>query len=218
MLGGLFIFVRNVWKPRSLSSAWEAYTDPEDGKRLLRGFSVGAGVTLLASTMGYLLLFVIGGASFDIAAVGKIGMAKISEVIIAALVVPIMVTTEEVMFRGIIHNYLRGARLDKGTKIAAILNSEFLFAFAHGFRNPCAWTQPDKRMLFVGLYLLGVLTALAYEVSASLLPGIGIHAALIWTEVIRARTHIILLDQTKWWMGQDGDPRTAPTSGSCSYC
>ncbi len=78
--------------------------------------------------------------------------------LLSGMLVPL---AEEIFFRGVIYNWLRGVA---GIVPAALLSS-LLFGFVHGDVSVAA-------MAFV----LGLILALAYEVSRSLYPAIFIHA------------------------------------------
>jgi membrane protease YdiL (CAAX protease family) len=210
MLGGLWTFVRYIWRPARIKETWQAYTNPANQARFWNGFGIGLGVALLVVSLGFSLLLFVGGATSDPSALGRMSGNDIINTLVAMLVVPILVTTEELIFRAIIYNYLRGGgKPSAATLWAANLLSAFLFAYAHGAQWGFHWMEPGHPALFMGLFFFGILIALVYEVSGSLL--VGVHTALIFAKIIPDRTKIITLDQTHYWYtGVSNDPRTGP--------
>lgn len=210
MLGGLWGFVQGVWRPERIGATWAAYRDPANRTRLWASLGIGWGTASLLMLVGFGLLLVIGGATADPDALLCMKPSAVFNTLVAALVVWVLVATEEAIFRAIVQNYLRGDGVQsRATVWAAILLSAAVFAFAHGAQWGFRWNEEGKPPLLVGLFLLGVLLALLYEASGSLLPGAGVHIALIYAKILPDRTGVVTLDQAHYWYtGVHGDPRT----------
>ena len=116
---------------------------------------------------------------------------------------------EELLFRGFILSYLRWSTSVIVT-IAAVSSSALLFALAHDLTNPLAWFTVHELPLFVGLFLLGVLLAVAYLVTRSLWCPIGLHAALVAFSSAILETKVLAIDLSPWWLGASDDVREAP--------
>jgi membrane protease YdiL (CAAX protease family) len=209
VLLGLWLVVRYLWRER-LVSFWRTYVAPANRRRVRRGFLLGAITALAASTLGYCVMFKIGGAVFDPGALARLDRGDIIGAVFVAALIPILVVTEEVIFRGFVYNYLRGTEGGALATLVATLGSAFVFAFAHGFRAPVGWLEPDNQLLFVGLLLLGILLAVAYESCESLAVTAGIHSGFLWTKIPRGCKMILLDQKQHWWAGVNNDPRTAP--------
>ncbi len=210
MLAGLFGFVRYVWRPVGMEAAWKSYLSAMHSGRFWRGFSTGFGGGTAMMLLGFGLLLATGRATSDVAALGRMTGRDIGTTLTAMLVVPVLVLTEELIFRSIVYNYLRGGGRARGSTVTgAVLISAILFAYAHGVQFGFRWADTKHPALFVGLFLLGVLIALVYEVSGSLAAGMGVHTALIYAKIVPDRTGIVTLDQEHYWyMGVESDPRT----------
>ena len=122
----------------------------------------------------------------------------------AAVAIP-----EELLFRGFILSYLRWSTSAIVT-IGAVSSSALLFAFAHNLTDPLAWFTAERFSLLVGLFLLGVLLAVAYLVTRSLWCPIGLHAALVAFNSAILETNVLTIDLSPWWLGASDDVRKAP--------
>jgi membrane protease YdiL (CAAX protease family) len=81
---------------------------------------------------------------------------------------------------------------------------------AHNLSDPSAWLTAEEIPLFVGLFLLGVLLAVAYLVTKSLWCPIGLHAALVAFNSAILETNVLAIDLSPWWLGASDDVRKAP--------
>ncbi len=213
LLACILLFVWITGTLRNLAALGRSYLSRANRLRLLVSFYLGAGIALAASALAFGAASYWGGVVIDTGALVRINLAKLQYALIAAITVPVLVATEEIAFRAFVYGFIRGyARTSDGrfSITIATLVSAFIFAFAHGFRDPAGWLAPNNQKLFIGLFLLGVLLALAYETSGSLVVSMGIHAGFVWTK-IPERWGLILFDQKDyWWAGVNGDSRTAP--------
>ncbi len=89
---------------------------------------------------------------------GETWLSVLAIIILAGFAIPV---AEEIIFRGVVYNWLRG---HVGILPAVVLSS-LIFGAAHG-----------DLVLGAGAFALGVFFALVYEGSRSLYPGIFLHA------------------------------------------
>jgi len=123
--------------------------------------------------------------------------------------VPVLATSEELIFRTVVLNHLRPVRKPSGT-VVAIVASSMVFSLAHAVESPIAWLSLERVPLMIGLILLGVLLSAVYVSTASISCAIGVHAALLGSKVVLRKTHLVEFTPTGWWFGEAGDLRTAP--------
>ncbi|MGD0834676.1 MAG: CPBP family intramembrane glutamic endopeptidase [Candidatus Dormibacteria bacterium] len=138
-------------------------------------------VALVAAALSVVLL----GALFDAlqwlthiqnAQVGAIRQEYGHDLVLAIVAVSVVApVAEETFFRGFVYGWMR-RRL--GVPVAAVL-SGCVFAAAH-----LSYGGPSELLLFLPLALLGVVLALLYEYSGSLLPGMAVHACFNLVNVI----------------------------------
>jgi membrane protease YdiL (CAAX protease family) len=140
------------------------------GILLAAGIAVDFGLTLIGDWRGWSAHWtewfdaaLAWGSAVDIAA-GLFGLVVVAPVV------------EELVFRGVLYGTLRGGL---SVWVSAALSAA-VFALAHGYG---AWG-------FASVFLSGVLWALAYEKTGSLLPSILAHAA---TNFMTAAVLIVLL-------------------------
>jgi membrane protease YdiL (CAAX protease family) len=139
-------------------------------------------VAVVAAVLSLLFL----GALFDAlqsltqiqnAQVGAIQQEYGHDLALAILAVSVVAPmAEETFFRGFVYGWMR-RRL--GVPAAAAL-SGCVFAAAH-----VSYGTQSELLLFLPLALLGVVLALLYEYSGSLLPGMGVHACFNLVNVIQ---------------------------------
>lgn len=205
---GVAVFTRVVWGISlrgSFAPYWAAW------RRVLFGFGLAAGVTLAVLVLEYLVASWAGIAVWHSARWQRAGWPLAGRTLLALGAVVLIAAAEECMFRGVAFNYLRSGGTRSAT-IGAIFGSALLFALAHHIEEPAAWLLPSGRLLLVGLVLLGVLLAVVYLATGSLACAVGLHAGLLLVEVFARNkaTRLVLLSQPDWWMGVNGDLRTAP--------
>jgi len=204
VLGGLGAFINFVWH-RSIISAFLQYWR-RPGRAIL-GFLFAAGVTLLSCTILYALLIAFGGISFSLADAAKMTPAAIMSFVGAIITGPMIASTEEVIFRGFLFNYFRSN--SKAAPIAAIVGSAVIFALSHKLFKPLAWFHVGGIELFVGLSMLGITLAATYWLTRSLAMSAGVHAGVVWAEIIKTHTNVVHWHHNSWLLG-DQDVRTSP--------
>lgn len=179
---------------------------------------VGASVAGFVAMFGFGLAIVLillgifalaGKTSWEgSAAQGQLIVAFLT-VISAVLLASAVAIVEELVFRGFLVSYLRW-NTSAVVTIGAVVASAAIFATAHKFHDPLDWLRPAEFPLFVGLFLLGILLAVAYIVTQSLWCPIGLHAALVAFDLAALQGDLITLDLSPWWLGGTGDVREAP--------
>ena len=134
--------------------------DAKPGERPgYRGLCIAAGLLLGAMAAAANLLSMLASAGDGVPATAAMGLSPAS----AALVAHVMVLAplaEEVAFRGMLYRYLR----HMVTPLAATFASALLFALMHASLAQCVWAM-----------VLGLVAAVAYEHTRSLLTPIIIH-------------------------------------------
>jgi membrane protease YdiL (CAAX protease family) len=188
--GFLYFYLRN-WRPA------------------LRGFAIFGGVTLFLSVSAYAILWLFGKATISQEAIAAFNYKVFEDTVVTLLTALVVALTEEIVFRTFLMRYLRWNRTALVT-VGAVLFSSFIFVISHRLDEPLYWFSGNNWQLFVGLFLLAVLLSVTYLSTASFLCNVGIHFGLLFTEVVRFRTHIIELNNDNWWFGSSYDVRMAP--------
>lgn len=179
-------------------------------QRALVGFGATFGITWLGVLAAFGLMGATGHMHWSSAAWAELDLIRAAQIVLAVLTVLVLTTSEELIFRAFLLNYLRGSKPTLGMRVAAVLFGSLVFTLVHHFSDPGAWLRPDNTALFVGLYLLGVVLSVTYWATGSLACAIGLHTGLLTSEVFRGTSHLLPLEQSVWWMGIKNDIRTAP--------
>lgn len=155
-------------------------------RRLGSGLALGAGTMLAAALVVALLVRLAGSEAapeqliLDEALAG--GVRTALAVLAAVLLAPV---AEELLFRGLLYRALRRRR---GVAVAAVVSAA-VFAVVH---LDVAVTQP---LALVGLALVGVVLALAYERTGGLLVPVAAHAgyngAALAVAIVAQRTGVL---------------------------
>lgn len=179
--------------------------------RAARGLGFFFLATSLLVALGYLFLGAIGVASWSEEAWAALSLRIAERTLVALLVVLILATTEEILFRVFLMRYLRW-NLSVPVTIAAVVFSSFVFAASHNLTDPLAWFTAEEFPLFVGLFILGVLLCVTYLATGNFWCAVGVHSGLLGSKVFLRRTELVDVDHTAWWMGPTyDDMRMAPT-------
>jgi membrane protease YdiL (CAAX protease family) len=174
-----------------------------------RGFVTMFAFSSLFVLAFYAVLALHGEVAWSQHARQHVNPADLSQFIVGILVACLLATTEEILFRGFVLNYLRW-NASRRVTFGAILCSSLIFASVHNIEDPLAWFTADLFPLFVGLLILGVVLAIIYLETGSLWCSIGFHAGLVAFGEVFLGTGFITIDFKPWWMGGTGDLRTAP--------
>jgi hypothetical protein len=91
-----------------------------------------------------------------------------------------------------------------------MIGSAVIFALLHKLFKPEAWLHFGGVELLVGLSLLGMALAATYWITRSLAMSAGVHAGVIWAEIIKTHTNVVHWHHNSWLLGSDHDVRTSP--------
>jgi membrane protease YdiL (CAAX protease family) len=117
----------------------------------------------------------------------------------ALLIVVLLTTAEELIFRGFVLRYLR-ARATGGVTVAAVIVSAAIFSALHAPRFILLEYSTIYIPVLAGLFLLGALLGTVYVTTGSLACSIGIHAGLLGFKVFERRTHLAMYEPN-WLFG-----------------
>ena len=178
--------------------------------RTAAGFGIGLLASLTGTILCYGILFANGVLTWDPVGFAHLSPAIIVQTLLSLLVVPVLATTEELIFRAFLFDHLyTGQKTPVGAGLAVLMAS-LIFAAVHRFRHLGDWLAPHNAPLFLTLTLLGALLCLTYLASNSLACAIGLHCGFLLPEVFRSHSHLITLHQDLWWTGELKDLRTSP--------
>ncbi len=203
-------FARWVWK-EPLGERLRLYR--QQWRTSLRGFALMAGITLIAQMILFAILMAFGLDRWSSEAAHHFTAKIINNTLKALLIIPVLTTTEELIFRAFAFNYLREQAAHIGINrrdMMAAIGSALIFALSHEFHTPLEWFTRNGWPMFIGLVLLGVLLAVTYRATGSLAAGIGVHTALVWLNEFYKITGLLVFNITSPWMGVNNDLRTAP--------
>jgi membrane protease YdiL (CAAX protease family) len=187
-----------------------AFAYGREGRRVVRGFLFMFLTGTLFMILAYVVLGLLGELRWSQAAWQNLSMKIAVRTVTALLVVLILATTEELIFRGFVLRYLRSDITPKVT-VAAVLASAAIFSLSHVIALQSALNEPDYVPLLFGLFLLGVLLGTAYVVTGSIACSIGIHAALLGSKVFLRRTELVEFSPDGM-LGGTSDLRVGPLS------
>ncbi len=174
-----------------------------------RGFLTMFGSAVIASLVIYSCFALVGQLGWSETGWQTFSAGVARKTVVALLVVVVLATTEELIFRGFLMRYLR-FDISAGATIAAVLVSSFIFAMVHKFTDLSAWLDPANAPLFIGLFVLGVLLCVTYLSTGSLACSIGVHSGLLGTKVFLRETNLFDMGYQTWWLGNSPDIREAP--------
>lgn len=175
----------------------------------LIGLAVLFGFVWAVLLVAYLLFGLIGYVSISQEGWANFGWQPFERALVGLLVVFVLATTEEFIFRGFLMRYLR-SDVSAGVTVAAVLVSSFIFAAVHRLHDLPSWLTAEYAPLFVGLFLLGVLLSVTYIATGSFWCAVGVHAGLLGSKVVLNKTHILDVSTGPWWLGETADLRRAP--------
>lgn len=179
-------------------------------KGILTGFVVTLTATFLAAAaVENLVLILLGTPIYSPTVWQSLRWNRVTIADPSWLGTIVVAAAEELIFRGVLFNYLLYGTSRWRVARAAVF-SAVIFALAHNLREPLSWFTMDKAPLLFGLTLLGVLLAIAYVNTGSLACSAGIHTGLGWIGLLNGRTHLDGLLRGSWLMGAAKDLRTAP--------
>ncbi len=175
-------------------------------RRTLKGFLLTFGATMLFVAAGYLVLAALGYVQWSQTAWENLRGDVVQKSAIALLIVLVLATVEETIFRAFLLRYLRYNDTFWVT-VGAVVVSSAIFSVSHLVALIDVWHLIGKASLLTGLFLIGLLLGTVYVVTGSLACSIGVHCGLLGFKVILIRTDVINLVPD--WLVND-DIRRAP--------
>ena len=175
-------------------------------RRTLKGFLLTFGATMLFAAAGYLALAALGYVQWSQAAWENLRSDVVEKSAIALLIVLVLASVEETIFRAFLLRYLRYNDTFWVT-VGAVVVSSAIFSVSHLVALIDVWHLIGKTSLLTGLFLIGLLLGTVYVVTGSLACSIGVHCGLLGFKVILIRTDVINLVPD--WLVND-DIRRSP--------
>lgn len=175
-------------------------------RRSLKGFLLMFAATMLFAAFGYLVLAAFGYVQWSQAAWDSLRVGVVEKSAKALLIVLVLATVEETIFRAFLLRYLRYNDTVWVT-VGAVVVSSAIFSVSHLVALIDVWDLIDKASLLAGLFLIGLLLGTVYVVTGSLACSIGVHCGLLGFKVVLIRTDVVNLVSD--WLVND-DIRRAP--------
>ena len=175
-------------------------------RRTLKGFLLTFGATMLFAAAGYLALAALGYVQWSQAAWENLRSDIVEKSAIALLIVLVLASVEETIFRAFLLRYLR---YDDSfwVTFGAVVVSSAIFSVSHLVALSHVWHLIGMASLLTGLFLIGLLLGTVYVATGSLACSIGVHCGLLGFKVILIRTDVINLVPD--WLVND-DIRRSP--------
>lgn len=178
-------------------------------RRALAGFAAALLFASLVVTAGYLGFAAMGSVGWSEAGWAAMSWKTLERTVVALLVVVVLATTEEILFRVFLMRYLRW-NSSAAVTVGAVVFSSFVFAASHNLTDPLAWFTPSDFPLFVGLFVLGVLLCVAYLATGSFWCAVGVHAGLLGSKVFLRKTNLVEVDPQALLLHDSYDLRMSP--------
>lgn len=175
----------------------------------VKGFLIMFAFASIIAIVGYIVLIVYGKARWSSAAWHAMTMSLWLRVLVAVLVVFVLASTEELIFRSVLMRNLRWNTSVTVTVLAVVVSSA-IFSASHLFETPQDFLTTDRLHLLIGLFLLGVLLSVAYLTTGSLLCSIGIHTGLLGSKVVIRKTEWLHFTEGSTFLGKTADLRESP--------
>lgn len=179
----------------------------QDWRRGLRGFLFCWLVGTTAMLVIHAAMLASGSATFSSEAWAEYGLRAFRSTVTAMLVMLVLVTAEELIFRGFVLRYLRWSPA-RNVTVAAVLVAAAIFSLSHTVSLGSRLGGDDLPNLLFGLFMLGLLLGTVYVATGSLYCAMGIHAALLGFKVLLRKTKFIEYSDSALTGGND--LRTGP--------
>jgi membrane protease YdiL (CAAX protease family) len=182
-----------------------------DWRRMMGGFAAMFLIAFGSMILLHVILGLFGWVHWNSRAWEALTPKIWERTALALLIVVVLATAEELIFRGFVLRYLR-ARATRDVTVAAVVVSAAIFSALHAPR----YILTEDSLLYIpvltGLFFLGVLLGTVYVTTGSLACCIGIHAGLLGFKVFERRTYLAMYEPN-WLFGirTDGlDLRAGP--------
>ena len=170
-----------------------------DWRRLLFGFATMFLLAFAAMIFMHLVMSLAGSAGIDWRNWEAMTPNIWGRTALGLLVVVILASAEEAIFRGFVLRYLRWNDTLAVT-LGAIVASAAIFSLLHVIALQSAVREPNYVPLLFGLFLFGLLLGAVYVATGSLACSIGMHAGLLGFKVFQRKTGLIAY-QPDWFFG-----------------
>lgn len=174
----------------------------------LRGFLIMLAISWSLVIVAYVVMGALGYVQWSVQAWDEMTWRIARRTLVALFVVLVLAVTEELIFRVFLMRYLRW-NTSRAVTIGAVVFASFIFASVHNLTDPLAWFRPEEAMLFVGLFLLGVLLCVTYICTGSFWCAVAVHSGLLGSKVFLRRTELLDVSTGSWWLNTS-DLRATP--------
>jgi membrane protease YdiL (CAAX protease family) len=178
-------------------------------RRAAAGFLWFWAVPTLIIVAAYLLVGQFGHVTVSQDALAAFNARIAINTAVSLLVVLVLATTEELIFRSFIMRHLifDGSR---AAFVSAVVIAALIFAVLHNLTDPLAWFTREAFPLLVGLFTLAVLLSVTYLSTGSITCAIGVHAAFLGSKVFLRRTDFVDVNHPALLLQNSGDLRESP--------
>lgn len=183
----------------------------QERAKVWRGFFVAFAFGFAVMLAGYVFLAFMGQASFSQDGWQAMSLKIVERTAVGLLVVLVLATTEEIIFRGFLMRYLRWNTTVPVT-ILAVVASSVIFSVTHLIALPGPYFTAHYAALLFGLFLLGTLLAVTYLSTGSIALAIGVHAGLLGFKVFLRKTNLVEVAPEAWWLNESTDIRVSPVA------
>lgn len=202
----IIIFVARVPGGDPLGFAW-IYA--ARWRRAAVGFAWFWAVPTLIIIAAYFGFGLLGHATVSEEAVAAFSLRIAFNTAVSLLVVVVLATTEELIFRGFLMRYLIYDR-SRLAFISGVVIAALVFAVLHNLTDPMAWFTQEEFTLLIGLFTLAVLLSVTYIATGSISCAIGVHTAFLGSKVFLRRTDLIDVNHPALFLQNSGDLRESP--------
>ncbi|MFH1644135.1 MAG: CPBP family intramembrane glutamic endopeptidase [bacterium] len=131
---------------------------------------------------------------------GNVNIGLILKLIWGFFVVFMLAWTEELIFRGMIYQYIN----QEFSKITSLFSASLIFMLAHDLTNPLNLITKNWK-LGLGLFLLGFLLNTVFAITNKLYAGMGIHAGLVFVKVVLRKARFLIIPGAclPFWLNSD---------------
>jgi membrane protease YdiL (CAAX protease family) len=180
-----------------------------DGRRAASGFLWFWAVPTLIIVSAYAAVGLLGHVTVSREALAAFNADIAFKTLVSLLVVVVLATTEELIFRGFLMRYLIHERTPAAI-VSAVIVAALVFALLHNLTDPLAWFTPEEFPLLVGLFTLAVLLSVTYLSTGSITCAIGIHTAFLGSKVFLRRTEFVDVNHPALMLQNSADLRESP--------
>jgi membrane protease YdiL (CAAX protease family) len=181
----------------------------QDQRRARQGFLFFLLATTLVVVGFYCVFALLGIVSVSSEAVQALNHTVLLRTVVALLVVLVLATSEELIFRAFIFRHLM-FDASPGAVASAMVVASLIFALLHNLTDPLAWFTAEQFPLFVGLFILGFLLCVTYYSTGSITCAIAVHAAFLGSKVFLRRTELLDVNQQMLMLENSADMRMSP--------